>query len=278
VSRPVGTSSAVETAISNRLDRRFTELQGRAALVLYVTAGHPDLGASRWLTPVVAELADVIEIGVPFSDPVADGPIIQESTQAALRHGTTLEHCFQIAQATREACATPIVFLTYYNPVLRHGLDRFAGEAAAAGVDGVICADLPAEEAGPLHEALTTNGLHLVPMVAPTSTEERLGRAGEVGSGFIYCVSRTGVTGIQDAIAGELPAFLARVRRHTSLPRAVGFGVSTAEQAAAVADLAEGVIIGSALVDLIAKTLPNHLEARVTEFVAGIREGMDGGG
>jgi tryptophan synthase alpha chain len=263
---------------ANRIDRRFAALKGQAALILYVTAGHPDLATSRWLTPVVAQMADILEIGIPFSDPVADGPIIQESTQAALRHGVTLDNCFEIARTTREATETPIVFLAYYNPVLHYGLERFAAACQGVGVDGVICADLPAEEAGPLHEALTAKAVHLIPMVAPTSTDARIAQAARNGSGFIYCVSRTGVTGLREDLSDDLSEFLARVRRHTSLPRAVGFGVSNAEHAARVSRQAEGVIIGSALVDLIGKTLPQAVESKVAEFVAVIREGMRGDG
>lgn len=262
--------------MNNRIDRRYAELGGNSALILYVTAGHPDPAVSRRVAPTVAAMADIIEIGIPFSDPVADGPIIQQSTQEALRNGTHVADCFQLASEVRKTSDTPVVFLTYYNPVLHLGLERFATESFAAGVDGVICADLPAEEAGPLHRALKGVGLHLIPMVAPTSTGDRLSQAGRIAGGFVYCVSRTGVTGLRDALSGDLPDFLARVRSHTDLPRAVGFGVSTPEHARAVSRLAEGVIIGSALVDLIEKSPSDETEARVRTFVAGIREGMRG--
>jgi tryptophan synthase alpha chain len=265
------------SATTNRIDERFIRLGESPALILYLTAGHPDFEASLRLAPLVAELADVIEIGVPFSDPVADGPIIQASTQQALRQGMRLDDSFKVALRTRAQCDTPIVFLTYYNPVLRHGLIRFADDAREAGVDGIICADLPVEEAGPFRDALVAKGMHFIPMVAPTSTNERLEISCHLARGFVYCVSRAGVTGLQEAVSDELPEFLMRVRSYTELPRAVGFGVSNAEHARAVSQLAEGVIIGSALVDLVAKTPANRVEQSVRSFVGAIREGMNAG-
>jgi tryptophan synthase alpha chain len=258
---------------NNCIDARMANRDG-AALILYLTAGHPDLHSSLSLVPEMARLGDIVEIGIPFSDPVADGPIIQQSTQDALANGTTMADSFRVASHTREKSETPIVLLTYYNPVLHHGLEAFARDSRAAGVDGVICADLPAEEAAPLYRALTAQGIHLIPMIAPTSTDERIERACKLGGGFVYCVSRMGVTGLRDAMNRDLPEFLARVRRFTDLPRAVGFGVSNAEHARAVAGLAEGVIIGSALVDLVARTPAQERLAAAMKFVASIRAGM----
>ena len=195
-------------------------------MILYITGGHPTLEASLEIATLVAAGADIIEIGIPFSDPVADGPIIQASSQAALENGISLADCLEIARRTRSRSETAIVFLTYYNPVLAYGVEAFADACVEAGVDGVIAADVPAEELVPLHEALTQRGLHLIPLVAPTSTDDRIAAACGMGGGFVYCISRTGVTGIRDVVNTDLPAFLARVRRHTDLPRAVGFGVS----------------------------------------------------
>jgi tryptophan synthase alpha chain len=247
----------------------------RAVLLLYVTAGHPTLDVSRIAALAAAEAADIVEIGIPFSDPVADGPVIQASTQAALRNGMKIGDCFRLANGVRERSSTAIVFLAYYNPVLRHGLEQFARDSAAAGVDGVICADLPAEEARPLRDALASESIDLIPMVAPTSTDQRLSAACKMGSGFIYCVSRSGVTGVRESLQEGLEPFLGRVRACTDLPRAVGFGISNAHHAAEVARLAEGVIIGSALVRLIDESPENELESRIAAFSTEIREGMN---
>lgn len=262
----------------SRIGETFSRLndEGHAALVLYVTAGHPDMESSGQVALSVAGAADIVEIGIPFSDPVADGPIIQESTQVAIRNGTHIADCFELAASVRAQSSTPIVFLTYYNPVLHHGLELFAEDSAVAGVDGVICADLPPEEAHPLHAALQTRGIDLIPMVAPTSTDRRLRAACEMGSGFIYCVSRTGVTGVRESLSDGLAPFLDRVRQCTDLPRAVGFGVSKAAHAHEVASVAEGVIIGSALIRLIEESPRNEISNRIAAFVSEIRRGMNG--
>lgn len=265
----------LETRFDNRIDRRFSDLKGRAALILYITAGHPDVATSIRLAPMVADGADVIEIGIPFSDPVADGPVIQASSQAALANGTRVVDCLNITRSVRTRTSTPIVLFTYYNLVLHQGLDRFAQDASEAGVDGVICVDLPPDEAGPLRTALTSRAVHLIPLVAPTSTDQRLELACSMAGGFVYCVSRAGVTGPQEAMNRGLPSLLQRVRQHTRLPRAVGFGVSSPEHARVVSELAEGVVIGSALVDLISRTPPHTVEASVQQFIGSIREAMD---
>lgn len=252
--------------------------ENRAALVLYVTAGHPTLEASFEAAVAAAVHADILEIGIPFSDPVADGPVIQNSTQIAIENKTRLGDCLQLAANVRAAASTPLVFLTYYNPVLRRGLDTFAQAAAEAGVDGIICPDLPSEEAGPLYDALAPRAIDFIPMVAPTSTDDRLQSACALGSGFVYCVSRTGVTGMRESLNEGLEPFLKRVRACTALPRAVGFGVSTAVQAREVAKVAEGVIIGSALVKLIDGAPPELIADRIRDFSADIREGMNGRG
>jgi len=269
------TSSAPPAHRRNRIDRCFERLDGRKALILYLTAGHPTIPRSAAIAPVVARVADIVEIGIPFSDPVADGPIIQESSQIALRQGTTVEDCLRIAGELDMPSETAVVFLSYYNPILHYGIERFAADCRRAGVDGVIGADMPPEESGPLREALAVYGIHLIPLVAPTSTESRLERACSGATGFIYCVSRAGVTGIQEAVATDLPEFLARVRRHTDLPRAVGFGISSPEHAALVAQLAEGVIVGSALVELIERTPEPQAEDAIRDFAGSLRLAMD---
>jgi len=265
------------TTAENRLDVTFRQLAGRSALILYVTGGYPDLEASRRILPNVAAEADVIELGIPFSDPVADGPVVQRSSHAALEHGATLAGCLESVRLLRQQSDTPIVLMTYYNPVIRHGLDRFAHEAREAGADGVIAVDLPSEEARPLAVALKAEGLHLVPLVAPTSTDQRIERAAKLAGGFIYCVSLTGVTGVRDGLSPDIPHLLERVRRHSDLPRAVGFGISTPGHARDVARVAEGVVIGSALVDLISRTPKSALETEIRRFAAEIRAGMAAG-
>jgi tryptophan synthase alpha chain len=259
----------------NRVDRCFESLNGRTALILYLTAGHPTISESAAIAPVVADSADIIEIGIPFSDPVADGPIIQESSQIALRQGTRVEDCLRIAADLRAKSEAAVVFLTYYNPILHYGIDRFATDCANAGVDGVIGADVPPEESAVLRESLAPRDIHLIPLVAPTSTDARLENACSHASGFVYCVSRTGVTGIQEAVATDLPAFLERVRRHTDLPRAVGFGIARPEHAALVGKMAEGVIVGSALVHLIDTEPAGRINAAIREFAASFRKAMD---
>ncbi len=266
------------TGTANRIDRVFQERSGRPALILYITAGHPDIATSTRIAPTVAAAADIIELGIPFSDPVADGAVTQTSSQIALARGTKVRDCLAIAREIRRNVEAPVVLMTYYNPVLHYGLDRFAADAGEAGVDGVDCVDLPAEEAAPLHTALSNRSLHLIPLVAPTSTDERLHLACSIAGGFIYCVSRTGVTGVRESLEMDLPHFLNRVRSCTDLPRAVGFGVSTPEQARNVGKLAEGVIIGSALVALIERTAADELEAAIQGFAGEIRRGLDDGG
>ncbi|HZT97075.1 MAG TPA: tryptophan synthase subunit alpha [Chloroflexota bacterium] len=263
------------TAVANPIDAVFRRPDGRTALILYLTAGHPNPQKSRELTPAIAGMADIVEFGIPFSDPVADGPVIQASSQRALSEGTRIEDCFEIAGSATAAVQTPLVFFTYYNPVLRYGLDRFAVSSREAGVSGVIAVDLPPEEAGPLHDALLRENLYLIPLLAPTSTDTRLRAAASIARGFVYCVSRTGVTGFRDSIAGELAPFLQRVGQHTALPRAVGFGISTPDHARAVSEMAEGVVVGTALVDLVERT-GGDLD-QIEAYVRSLREGMDRG-
>lgn len=269
--------TATARGFENRVDAAFRSHGRRsAALILYITAGHPNMETSLRLAPLIAGMADIVEIGIPFSDPVADGPIIQASSQTALALGTRVESCFDVAKAVREHTETPIVFLTYYNPVLQYGLEHFAASCSEASVDGIIGADLPPEEAGPLRSALDAVKIHFIPLVSPTSTDKRIVNASALAGGFVYCVSRTGVTGRRDALNSGLEGFLQRVRHSTDLPRAVGFGVSTPEQTKTVGSLAEGVIVGSALVDVITKARPSRLDSMVTRFIEPLREALDG--
>ncbi len=240
----------------NRIDEKFAELkkQKRAALMPYLPLGFPTMALSAQLIRAVADAgADVIELGVPFSDPIADGPVIQAATQTALKNGMTLRKCIDLAgQARADGITTPFVLMGYLNPILRFGVDNFARAAREAGVDGVIAPDLPPEEAGALDAALRANDLDLIFLAAPTSTPERLRKIAEATRGFLYLVSVTGVTGARAQMANDLGDFVARVRALTAKPVCVGFGIANAESARQVAQIADGVIVGSALVAQIA--------------------------
>ncbi|MGO8970189.1 MAG: tryptophan synthase subunit alpha [Myxococcaceae bacterium] len=236
----------------NRLERLFAESRrtGRKALVVYVCAGDPDLAATERLVPALAEAgADVIELGVPFSDPLADGPTIQAASQRALQSGTTLSGVLALVGRLRQrGCDVPLVLFGYVNPILSMGLERFVQEAAEAGADGVLVADLPLEESGPLGRLAEASGLSLVLLAAPTTPPERLRAIGQATRGFLYFVSVTGVTGARAELPVDLPEKLAAARAATKAPLAVGFGISTPEQAQALARHADAVVVGSALV------------------------------
>jgi tryptophan synthase alpha chain len=228
---------------------------GHPLLIPYAVGGYPDLDSCADILRTYAEAgAGIIEIGVPFSDPLADGPVIQAASQAALRAGTRPAEVLDLA---REASGwgTPVVLLTYLNTILAYGPARFFADCNRKGVAGVVVPDVPVEEAADVQRTALAHEVEIILLAAPTSTESRLTRIVSAASGFIYCVSTTGVTGARASLRADLPEFVARVRRHTSLPLAVGFGVSTVEQAGAVARFADGVIIGSALVDLVKKAV-----------------------
>lgn len=240
----------------NRIDACFVRLrqQGRKALITYITTGDPDLETTRRCVLAMADSgADVIELGIPFSDPLADGPVIQQAVQRALAGGFKMRQAFDLAAAVRRETQVPLVFMTYFNPVLQYGLERFSGNAAESGVDGLIIPDMPVEESGPMVGACQKAGLHLIPLVAPTTTDRRLRRIAAAAAGFIYCVSLTGVTGERERLSERLFGLIERLRPLTSLPLAAGFGISTPEQARDAAKMADGVIVGSAFVRLIGR-------------------------
>jgi tryptophan synthase alpha chain len=242
-----------------RIARRFAALrkEGRAGLVTYLTAGDPDLDTSRRLFSGLASAgADLIEIGMPFSDPMADGPVIQEAGQRALKQDMTLRRTLALVRDLRRSNdATPIVLMGYYNPIYHHGVESFAHDAVAAGVDGVIVVDLPPEEDAELTAPGRAAGLDVVRLATPTSDEHRLPRIIEHASGFIYYVAVAGITGTRSAAAADIAAAVARLRRFTELPIAVGFGIRTPEQAAAVARAADAAVVGTALVQRLALNL-----------------------
>ncbi len=240
----------------NRIDRAFTTAreEGRAALIVFVSAGDPDLETTRELVPELAAAgADVIELGIPHSDPIAEGPTIQAASARALRQGTTLRQILDAVGSLREVSDVPLVLMGYLNNVLAYGEEQLVETCTAVGVDGLIVADVPYEEAPTLQAACEGKGVHRILLVAPTSTPERVVRIASRSRGFVYCVSVTGVTGARSALPLDLEALVSRIQRVTATPVAVGFGVSTPEQAAAVAGLADGVIVGSALVNRLGK-------------------------
>ncbi len=235
----------------NRIDRAFAaaRAEGRSALVVFITAGDPDLATTAELVPELAAAgADVIELGVPHSDPIAEGPVIQASSFRSLQHHTQLGPILELARGARAACDVPLVLMGYTNNLRAHGEERFAKDCAACGVDGVIVADAPLEALPELSAACAVAGVHRIQLVAPTSTPERLVPIAAASRGFVYCVSVTGVTGERREFPPDLPLLVRRIQRVTDTPVAVGFGVATPEQAAQVARIADGVIVGSALV------------------------------
>ena len=260
---------------SSRLDATFAALRARRerALVPYFTAGDPSLAMTRKLVVEAARRgADVIELGIPFSDPLADGPVIQRATQRALAAGVTLPRVLEMVREMRGDVSVPLVFLTYYNPILAFGLKAFCRTAVEAGIDGVIVADLPPEEAEPLRAEAAPAGLDLIHLVAPTSTAERMRKIARASQGFIYMVSLTGVTGERAGLAPELSRQLRALRAITTKPVCVGFGIGTPAQAAEVGRVADGVIVGSAIVRLVEQHgAASDLLDRVGDFIASLK-------
>ncbi|HET8547402.1 MAG TPA: tryptophan synthase subunit alpha [Bryobacteraceae bacterium] len=263
---------------SSRIGRTFARLRAarRAGLIAYLTAGDP----SPKHTPRLAAAlerggADLIELGVPFSDPIADGPVIQRASERALRAGMTLRGVLEIAGSIRERSEIPIILFTYLNPVVRYGFEALARDAAARGIDGCLLTDLSVEEADTYVRALRAKGLDTIFLAAPTSTERRLRLVAEYSSGFVYVVSRTGVTGEQSSVSEAVGPLIEKLRGVTRLPLAVGFGISTVEQARQVGGLADGVVVGSAVVRTIEQNAESpDLEARVEALARELRSGL----
>ena len=272
--------------MATRIDRRFAELktEGRAALVTFLTAGDPDPETSLALVQALpAAGADVIELGMPFTDPMADGLAIQMSSQRALKAGQTLKKTLELVRAFRGSDdATPLVLMGYYNPIYVYGVDRFLRDATSAGVDGLIIVDLPPEEDGELCLPALKAGLNFIRLATPTTDDKRLPAVLANTSGFVYYVSITGITGAATPDAEKVAAAVARIKRHTKLPVAVGFGVRTAEQAAGIASGADGVVVGSALVSVLKGSLdPNDKATEktvsgVVDLVAALARGVRG--
>lgn len=262
----------------SRIEGRFSEIRraGRPGLVTYVTAGDPDFAASRdILIALERGGADVIEVGVPFSDPIADGPAIQRATERALAAGGNLDRTLDLIADVRPSLAVPIVLFTYVNPVLRMGVERFVSRAADAGVDGVLLLDLPIEESAPMRAELDRRGLDLIFLVSPTTTERRLAEAASLGRGFLYAISRLGVTGARDAVAASAAPLAARLRAATPLPIAMGFGISQPAHVREVGAIADAAVVGSAIVQVIAEEAAagRAPAAAVERFVRWLKDG-----
>jgi len=251
-------------SMTSRITRRFEELRrrGELGLIAFLTAGDPSLEATERFVLALAEAgADLVELGVPFSDPVADGPTIQRSSERALRAGTTLANALELVRRLRRKTEIPLVIFSYFNPVLQMGLEKFASGAAKAGADGVLLTDLTLEEGSDYRTILRGKGLDTIFLVAPTSTNDRLKRIAEASSGFVYLISRTGVTGAREALPEDLPALIRRTRAVTSLPLAVGFGISLPGHVSILGGLADAAVVGSALVTEIEKAPSIELAA-----------------
>ncbi|MEP6914333.1 MAG: tryptophan synthase subunit alpha [Acidobacteriota bacterium] len=240
----------------SRIEATFARLRGekRGGLITYATAGDPDAETSAAILIALAQAgADLIEVGVPFSDPLADGPVIQRASERALAAGMTLRGTLEIVRKVRESIDTPIVLFTYANPVVQMDPAVFARTAKAAGVDGVLMLDYPVEEAGPLRGTMIEAGLDPIFLISPTTSDERIRKSGEMGRGFLYVISRLGVTGARQEFAADTAALIARVRAQSGLPVAIGFGISSPEQVALACASADAAVVGSALVSVIAE-------------------------
>jgi len=273
---------SITAAQPNRIANRFAELRasGEMGIVAYITAGDPSLDATLEFVSALEEAGtDVIELGVPFSDPLADGPTIQRASERALKSGASLPKILELVRRIRKSSQIPLVLFSYYNPILQMGLEAFAAAASAAGVDGVLATDLSPEESVEYRRILATHHLDTIFLCAPTSTDERLASIAKCSSGFLYLVSRTGVTGAKDTLPDDLPALLRRVRNFTTLPIAVGFGISLPGHVTVLGGLADAAVVGSSLVAEIehAKTpqqAANALRERIGTLKQAARHGL----
>ena len=254
------------------MSRIASALARRKALIAYITAGYPSTDATLEAVPTLARCGcDIVEIGIPFSDPLADGATIQKASYHALQNEVTPHLCLELARQLRRRVDIPLLFMTYYNPLFSFGLAGFCRACREVGVDGLIVPDLPPEEGGELEASASESGIDLVYLLAPTSSDARIDLVAQRSSGFIYVVSIAGVTGARDDLPNDLEDFVTRVRQRTSLPLCVGFGISTAEQARRVAAVADGVIVGSRLIQL----LEGGSNSELSEFVGGLRHAID---
>jgi tryptophan synthase alpha chain len=262
----------------SRISKKFDQLkrENRKALVTFITAGDPDLSFTERIVPEISAAgADIIELGMPFSDPMADGPTIQLSSERALAAGTDLASILATVKNIRKGCDVPILLMGYYNPVFVFGIERFCIAAADAGVDGVLLVDLPPEEAEEFVRYARRSNIDFIPLLTPTSDDSRMEKVKKIGRGFIYYVSVAGVTGARSTVAGDIGGMVEKIRETASLPVAVGFGISTPQQAFEVSKLADGVVVGSALVKLFEQFKGDELALRVTDSVRNLKAGID---
>ncbi len=269
------------SAADGRIAARFRGLskRGELGLVAYITAGDPSLEASAKIALAAADAgADVIELGVPFSDPVADGPTIQRASERALRAGTNLAGVLGLVRKIRERSDVPLVLFSYYNPLLQMGIEKFAAAAAEAGADGVLATDLTPEESADYRAAMRAHNLDTIFLAAPTSTDERIEQIAKASSGFLYLISRTGVTGAREALPEELPSLVRRVRKFTKLPIAVGFGISLPTHVTVLGGIADAAVVGSALVAEIERAQTGERAANaVGERIRALKEAAQRG-
>ncbi len=247
---------------------------GNKALIAYVTVGYPSIEATLKIVPLLAKSGcDIVELGIPFSDPLADGTTIQKASFHALRNGVTLKLCIDVARQLRQKVEIPLVMMSYFNPVYKYGCEGFCRDSADAGIDGLIIPDLPPEEGSELEVATMKNNLDLVYLLAPTSNENRIKLVANKSSGFIYLVSVTGTTGARESLPSELDTFVARVRKIAKQPLCVGFGISTPQQARQIATIADGIIVGSRIIQLMESSDDNF--ASVHDFIVELRNALD---
>ncbi|PPD58454.1 tryptophan synthase subunit alpha [Dehalogenimonas etheniformans] len=256
------------------MSRISSKFASRKVLIGYLTVGYPDIGTTVRAAKTLEKAGcDIIELGIPFSDPIGDGPVIQAASHHALQNGITPAACIEIASQLRREINIPLVFMGYYNPILNYGIQRFCRDCQDAGVNGLIIPDLPPEESGDLAEAAVPCSLDLIYLLAPTSTADRISVVTEKSEGFIYLTSVAGITGARDTVPDYLPEFIARVRTQAKQPIAVGFGISSPDQAKAIANCADGVIIGSKLLQLVER---DPLLDQLNEFISSVRKALDG--
>lgn len=262
----------------SRIEKKFKELaaRGEKALIAYIMAGDPTLQETEKLIPELEKGgADLIEIGIPFSDPLADGPTIQKAAVRALNNGVSLRDAIDLVKRVRKVSRVPLIFMSYYNPIFKYGEERFVKDAVTAGVDGVIVPDLPPEEAEGLIAHSRKNGLDTIFLLAPTSNEERIKKVCRISTGFIYYVSLTGVTGVREGLSKDIGSMVKKIKSYTKTPVAVGFGISRPEQAKEISCLADGVIVGSAIVKVIEENMREKTMAKkVRNFAKGLKDGM----
>lgn len=263
----------------NRIELKFQSLKQNSekALITFITAGDPDLDSTiQYIHAIEEGGADIIELGVPFSDPLADGPVIQKSALRSLKSGTTLKKIIQLVEKVRKTSSIPIILMSSYNPIFRYNEKTFVNDAVNSGVDGIIIPDLPPEEAEFMNDLSKSKGLDTIFLLAPTSTEDRIKLVSKIGRGFIYYVSLTGVTGVRQNLAEDLSDKIFKIKNICSKPVAIGFGISTPEQAAFAAGIADGVIVGSAIVKIIEKSnlQGNLIPKQIKEFVRSMKDAV----